>query len=66
MPALLHPLFEIQLIYPSSRKPSLARKLVGCLLWVFLLSGLITLPVLPHHSPDTYPSLVSYLSSSKY
>lgn len=44
----------------------MAPKLVRCLLWVSLLSGLITLPVLPQHSLDTYLSLVNYLSSSQY
>lgn len=63
MPALMHPSFGIQLIHPSFRKPALAPKLLRCLLWVSLLSGLITLRVLPHHSPDIYSCLVKYLSS---
>lgn len=66
MLALFHPPFEIQLTHASFRKPPIAPKLVRCLLWVSLLSGLITLPVLPQHSPDTYLSLVNYLSSSQY
>ena len=66
MLALSHPPLEIQLTHASFRKPPMAPKLVRCRLWVSLLSGLITLPVLPQHSPDTCLSLVNYLSSSQY